>query len=68
MPIINVQLLRGRTAAQKSTFIKEVATVAMRTLEVPEHAVRIVLSEVEPEDWGVGTRTMVEFRAAAQEK
>lgn len=64
MPVINVQLVSGRTPDQKSAFIKEVAQVAMRILEVPESAVTIILSEVQPEHWGVGSRTMTEVRAA----
>ena len=39
MPVINVQMLSGRSAVQKKSFIEEVATVAMRTLGVPEQAV-----------------------------
>ncbi len=64
MPVITVQMLRGRTPAQKSSFIKQVAEVAMRTLDVPEHAITIVLQEAHPEDWGAGSRTIAEIRAA----
>ncbi len=64
MPVINVQMLAGRSAAQKKSFIEEVAAVAMRTLAVPEHAVTIVLTEVQPEHWGSGTRTIADIRAA----
>jgi 4-oxalocrotonate tautomerase len=63
MPIISVQMLSGRTAAQKSAFIKQVADIAVHTLEVPERAVTIVLTEVSAENWGVGGRTMAEQRA-----
>lgn len=64
MPVINVQMLKGRTEEQKATFIKEVAGVAMRTLQVPEQAVVILISEVAQENWGAGTRTMAEIRSA----
>jgi 4-oxalocrotonate tautomerase len=63
MPFINVQMLAGRTAAQKEEFMKEVAAVAQRTLRVPEHAVTIILNEVEHEHWSVGLRTMKDVQA-----
>jgi len=63
MPVINVQMLRGRTAQQKKDFMVEVASVAMRTLQVPSHAVVILITEVEPEDWSVGERSMFEIRS-----
>ena len=66
MPLINVQMLSGRTPAQKSAFIKELAEAAIRTLGVPEEAIRVVLTEVEPEHWGVGTRTMADIRGGTK--
>ncbi|MBB6188565.1 2-hydroxymuconate tautomerase family protein [Rhodanobacter sp. MP7CTX1] len=67
MPIISVQMLSGRTPAQKSSFIKQVADIAVQTLEVPERAVTIVLTEISADDWGVGGRTMAEIRATSPE-
>jgi 4-oxalocrotonate tautomerase len=63
MPFINVQMLAGRTAEQKSTFMKEVAAIAQRTLRVPEHAVTIIINEVECDHWSVGLRTMKDIRS-----
>jgi 4-oxalocrotonate tautomerase len=62
MPIINVQMLSGRTPEQKGALIKELAEATIRALGVPEDAVRIVLTEVETEHWGVGPRTMADLR------
>lgn len=66
MPLINVHLLSGRSAAQKKAFIEQVAEVAMRTLAVPEQAITIVMNDVPAESWGSGTRTMADIRAAQQ--
>ncbi len=63
MPIITVQMLSGRTSAQKREFIRQVADVAVRTLEVPEHAITIAINEVNPDAWGVGGTTMADLRA-----
>ncbi len=46
------------------TFIPELGELTKRVLEVPEDAVRIILTEVAPEDWGVGSKSMAELRGA----
>lgn len=58
MPVINIQILSGRTAAQKSALIAALAETSMRTLEIPEEAIRVLLIEIPPENWGVGSRTI----------
>lgn len=62
MPIINVQMLTGRTATQKTAFIEQLAQAAIKTLDVPEQAITIVLTEVSPDDWAAGSRNMTELR------
>ena len=66
MPMINVQLLEGRTPDQKSELIERLATVTRETLCVPDEAIRIILTEVAPEHWGVGSRSMAVLRPALQ--
>lgn len=63
MPVITVQILTGRTAAQKNALIAELGEATKRTLGVPEEAIRVLLTEMPPEHWGVGCRTMAELRA-----
>ena len=60
LPIIAVQMLAGCTPAQKSTLIERLAPAAIEMLGVPDDAVRIVLNDISPDDWGVGTRTMAD--------
>jgi len=64
MPMINVQMLSGRTASQKADLIKELADATIRALGVPEEAVRILLTEVEPEHWGIGSRSKAQIDAS----
>jgi 4-oxalocrotonate tautomerase len=66
LPIINVQMLRGRTPEQKSALIEALANTVMETLAVPEEAIRIILTDVAPEDWGNGSRTMAQIRAGSE--
>jgi 4-oxalocrotonate tautomerase len=61
MPIISIQLIRGRTPEQKRALIKELAEAAVRALGAPEQSVRVILTEIEPEHWGIGTKTKAEI-------
>ena len=63
MPVINVQMLAGRTADQKAMLIRELAETTKKVLGVPDEALRIILTEVPPEHWGVGGRSMAQIRA-----
>ena len=57
-------MLSGRTVAQKAALIAELADAARRTLGVPDDAIRVLLTEMPPEHWGVGNRTMAELRSS----
>jgi 4-oxalocrotonate tautomerase len=62
MPIINVQMLSGRTREQKNGFMKEVAAITQKILQVPESAVVILITEVDRVHWSVGSQTMEEIQ------
>ena len=64
MPIITVQMLEGRTPAQKRNLIEALGQAAVKMIDVPEEAVRVILTEVAPEHWGVGSRSMADLRNA----
>ncbi|WP_156680771.1 tautomerase family protein [Sphingomonas profundi] len=57
MPLINVQLLAGRTPDQKSALMRGLAQAAIDALGVPEQSVRVILTEVEPQHWGIGLKS-----------
>ena len=57
MPIISVNLLSGRSSEMKRALVKELAEAAVRTLGVQEQSVRVILTEVDPDHWGIGTKT-----------
>lgn len=54
MPIINVNLLAGRSNEVKAALIRRLTDAAVDTLDVPVEAVRVLLHEVPPEHWGAG--------------
>ncbi|NHM32844.1 2-hydroxymuconate tautomerase [Neobacillus terrae] len=54
MPIIQVQMLKGRSPELKKQLISEITDTISRTLGSPPEAVRVILTEVPEENWGVG--------------
>jgi 4-oxalocrotonate tautomerase len=64
--VINVQMLSGRTTEQRAILISELAETAKRVLGVPDEALRIILTEIAPENWGIGCRTIDAVRAGPQ--
>lgn len=51
MPILHAHVLAGRSQAQKAAFAKAVTEAAERHLAVPAAAVRVLIHEVQPNDW-----------------
>lgn len=54
MPIITANILSGRTSDQKHALIRELTEAAVNTLGVQHAQVRVIISEIAPEHWGVG--------------
>lgn len=60
MPIVRIDLLAGRTAERKAELIRRVTAAVVEALEVRPEQVRVLLSELPPEHWAVGGRSMAE--------
>lgn len=54
MPIIQVNMMEGRTAEQKETLIHEVTEAVMRALGAPRESVRVLINEMPKEHFGIG--------------
>jgi 4-oxalocrotonate tautomerase len=54
MPLVQVAMVEGRPGELKETLIAELTETAVRVLEVPRESVRVILTEVPAEHWGVG--------------
>jgi 4-oxalocrotonate tautomerase len=54
MPMIKVDLLKGRTVEQKREFAEVVTREAARILKCRPAAVDVLFSDVEPHDWANG--------------
>ena len=53
MPLIQVTMIEGRPAEAKRRLIAELTDVAVAALDAPRSSVRVILSEVPAEHWGV---------------
>jgi len=51
MPILQVEMLKGRTIGQKRNMVKKVTDAVTETLDCPKEAVRIIIREMELENF-----------------
>jgi len=54
MPVIRVEMFKGRTPEQKKALVKEVTEAFVRTAGGTPEAVQVVITDVEKDDWAVG--------------
>ena len=54
MPSIHVEMFKGRTIEQKREMVKEITEVVSRTVNCPKEAIRIVINEMEFENFALG--------------
>jgi 4-oxalocrotonate tautomerase len=54
MPLVRIDLVRGRDKAVLMRLVQEVSEVVARTLDTPLDRVRVLVSEVDPDLWGIG--------------
>ncbi|MBB3231526.1 2-hydroxymuconate tautomerase [Halomonas stenophila] len=53
MPIVNIQLIEGRSDAQKEALIEKVTAACVETVDCTPESVRVVLADIAPQDFGV---------------
>lgn len=54
MPIIQIDLLKGKSVEQKRVLADKITTACVDALQCPRDAVTIVLRDMEPTDYSVG--------------
>jgi 4-oxalocrotonate tautomerase len=54
MPFVRIDLVRGRDKAVLIRLVEEVSRVVSDTLDTPIDRVRVMVSVVDPDLWGVG--------------
>lgn len=66
MPIVQVQMLRGRSAAQKRALITGLTRVMAEVVGISPDRVTVVILEVESESWGRGGLPLSDAPAATE--
>jgi len=54
MPIIRVEMFKGRSQEQKRALVRELTDGFVRTAGGRAEAIQVVITEVDKEDWGSG--------------
>ena len=62
MPIVQIQMLEGRTAEQKRQIIYEMTETLSKVSGAPKENIRIIIQEITHDDWGIAGMTMKEYR------
>ncbi|KRF67253.1 4-oxalocrotonate tautomerase [Bacillus sp. Soil768D1] len=62
MPIIQVQVLKGRSNEQIKCLIVDITDAAVKNLSVKPEQVRVLVNEVADTYWGVGGLTITEIK------
>jgi len=62
MPIIQVQVLKGRNDEQIKGLIEGITDAAVTNLEVKREQVRVIVTEIADTHWGAGGEVMKEIK------
>lgn len=68
MPIIQVNMLQGRTVEQKRKLVVGITTAVTESLGVQPEQVRVMIHELGPDDYAIGGRTATDRSPAAVRK
>ena len=61
MPIITAHILEGRSSEQKTALIRSVTDAVVSALDVPRESVRVIITEMEKDSYGIGGQTALEL-------
>ena len=62
MPLIQVNLIEGRSPEKIEQLMKQLTEVTATTLDAPKESVRVLVNEVPDTHWGVAGETMKKRR------
>lgn len=65
MPLIEVTLVEGRSAAQLRTLVSALTQAAVQAVDAPLESVRVILREVPATHFAAGDVTIAERRGGA---
>ncbi|MEX2644064.1 MAG: 2-hydroxymuconate tautomerase [Acetobacterales bacterium] len=65
MPFIHVHLTEGRSDEQKKKVAEAITDAMDKHMGAPREATSVIFSDVAPNDWVVGGKTLAERKKAA---
>ena len=68
MPLVEVTLTQGRSAAQLRSLIHELHEAVVRAVDAAPTSVRVVIREIPPAHWAAGDVTIEERRAGEEQQ
>lgn len=68
MPIVRIDMLAGREQERKAELIRRVTEAVVATLGVQPEQVRVLLTELPPEHWGIGGQSAAERAQAKRQE
>ncbi len=57
MPIVQVNMMAGRTDQQKESMIRKVTDAVMDAVSAPEQNVTVLINEIPKSEFGIGGQT-----------
>lgn len=60
MPLINIQMLSGRTIAQKKKLVELVTKVVCDSIDTKPEKVRIIIDEMQKENYGINGKLLAD--------
>lgn len=60
MPILNVQLIKGRPQEKVEELIKNLTKTTSETLDAPKENVRVIVTEIPDTHWGISGESVSE--------
>jgi len=60
MPIINVQMIKGRPQDKIEELIKNLTETTSQTLDAPKENVRVLVTEIPDTHWGISGKSVSE--------
>jgi 4-oxalocrotonate tautomerase len=58
MPIVNIQIMQGRSEEQVASLIARVTDVISEELDSPKERIRVIVTEVPKTHWGIAGITV----------
>ncbi|GGO84163.1 tautomerase [Marinobacterium nitratireducens] len=57
MPVIQVNMIEGRSEKQKEALIQELTEACYKAISAPHESVRVLINEIPKKHYGIGGKT-----------